>query len=177
MSQTPVPPESFGGTAPAGLGGPSIGAAPTERAGFWKRFGAALLDGILVGIISSLLNTILGDGGRFTVGYIYDPENPSAVGVQLLIGIAYYVYFHGSPSGQTVGKKALSIRLVGADDGGPVGYGAAALRYVGSILSAIPCGLGYLWMLWDSNKQTWHDKIATTVVVPESSAPVQKWPG
>ena len=170
MSQTPVPPESFGGTAPAGLGGPSIGAAPRERAGFWKRFGAGLVDGILVSIVAGLLNSILGND-------FYEPGNPTGSGLQLVIGIAYYVYLHGSPSGQTVGKKLLNIRVVGANDGGPIGYGAAALRYVGSILSAIPCGLGYLWMLWDSNKQTWHDKIATTVVVPESSAPVEKWPG
>ena len=170
MSQVPVPPDGPGGmTPPPPVGGSPTGQVPAERASFWVRFGAALIDGILIGIVSSILGTILGaDIGE---------ASPTASGLQLVLGIAYYVYFHGSPSGQTIGKKLLSIRVVGADTGGPIGYGAAALRYVGSILSAIPCLLGYFWMLWDSNKQTWHDKIASTVVVPESAAPVTNWPG
>ena len=36
----------------------------------------------------------------------------------------------------------------------------------GRILSTIPLLLGYFWMLWDSEKQTWHDKLAGSVVVP-----------
>ena len=39
------------------------------------------------------------------------------------------------------------------------------------------CYLGYFWMLWDGEKQTWHDKLATTVVVPVAYYPVDKWPG
>jgi uncharacterized RDD family membrane protein YckC len=35
-----------------------------------------------------------------------------------------------------------------------------------SIVSAIVFLLGYLWMLWDPEKQTWHDKAAGSVVVP-----------
>lgn len=169
MSQVPVPPDGPGGTVPPTGFGPTTGQAPTERAGFWRRFGAALVDGILVGIVAGILSSILGED-------MYQPTAQQS-GVQLILGIAYYVYFHGSPSGQTIGKKLLSIRVVGANDGASIGYGPAALRYVGSILSAIPCGLGYLWMLWDDNKQTWHDKIASTVVVPESAAPVTNWPG
>jgi uncharacterized RDD family membrane protein YckC len=56
--------------------------------------------------------------------------------------------------------------------GGPIGYGRGLLRYVGKITSSIPCLLGFLWMLWDREKQTWHDKIATTVVVPVDAYPV-----
>ena len=168
MSQVPAPPEGPGGAVPpTGLGGPTT--VPADRAGFWQRFGAAFIDGILVGIVASILGAILGA----EVGQ----PSPTASGLQLILGIAYYVYFHGSPSGQTIGKKLLSIRVVSSQNGGPIGYGPAALRYVGSILSAIPCLLGYFWMLWDDNKQTWHDKIASTVVVPESAAPVTNWPG
>jgi uncharacterized RDD family membrane protein YckC len=167
MSQVPVPPEGFA-PPPPGLGGPTSG-VPAERATFWQRLGAALLDGILIGVVAGLLNAIFGN----EPGEV----SPAATGLQLVLGIAYYVFFHGSPSGQTVGKKVLNIRLLSSNDGNPPGYGAAALRYVGSIVSAIPCLLGYLWMLWDNNKQTWHDKIASTVVVPESAAPVTKWPG
>lgn len=167
MSQVPVPPEGFA-TPPPGLGGPTTG-VPPERATFWQRLGAALLDGILISVVGGLLNAIFGN----EPGEV----SPAASGLQLVLGIAYYVYFHGSRSGQTVGKKVLNIRLLSSKDGGPPGYGAAALRYVGSIVSAIPFALGYFWMLWDKNKQTWHDKMASTVVVPESAAPVANWPG
>jgi uncharacterized RDD family membrane protein YckC len=56
--------------------------------------------------------------------------------------------------------------VVGADDLQPgIGMGQAGLRYVGKIISGIPCGLGYFWMLWDDQKQCWHDKIASTKVI------------
>lgn len=49
--------------------------------------------------------------------------------------------------------------------GEPPGVGRAIGRGFARYLSAIPCGLGYLWMLWDPQKQTWHDKITDTVVI------------
>ena len=49
--------------------------------------------------------------------------------------------------------------------GQPVGYVRAFVRWLGSILSALALFLGYFWMLWDPEKQTWHDKMAGSVVV------------
>ena len=133
------------------------------RASFGVRFLAALVDGVMLGVIGAILSAIFG----------------RALGsaLQLALGLAYYAYLEGSPSGQTVGKKLLNIRVIDFNGGGPIGPGRALLRYVGRIISAIPCGLGYFWMLWDANKQTWHDKIAATVVVPTSDYPVTAWPG
>ena len=87
--------------------------------------------------------------------------------LNLLAGIAYYTYLEGT-SGQTLGKKALGIRVVDLGGGGSIGFGRAFLRYIGRIVSAIPLFLGYFWMLWDKEKQTWHDKFANSVVVPDS---------
>jgi uncharacterized RDD family membrane protein YckC len=120
------------------------------RAGFWRRFAAAFIDGILLAIVSFILQAILGNTGS---------------GLTLLIGIAYYTYFHGS-TGQTPGDAALSIRVVDKDGGGPIGYGRAFVRWLVSIVSGLVLMLGYLWMLWDGEKQTWHDKAANAVVVP-----------
>lgn len=140
-------------------------AQPTSgpRAGFGTRFLAALIDGLIVGVVSIVLSMIVGE----TAGQ----------GLATLLGLAYFVYLEGSPSGQTVGKRAMNIRVVDAESGGPIGFGRALLRYVARILSAIPCLLGYFWMLWDSNKQTWHDKLSTNVVVPTADYPVEAWPG
>ena len=78
-------------------------------------------------------------------------------------------------TGQTIGKRMLGIRVYDfGGSGGPIGYGRAFIRWLGRIISGIPCYLGYLWMLWDKEKQTWHDKLATTVVVPESAYPVER---
>jgi uncharacterized RDD family membrane protein YckC len=43
--------------------------------------------------------------------------------------------------------------------------GRAALRYVGYVISTLVCYIGLIWAAFDSRKQGWHDKIASTVVV------------
>lgn len=92
----------------------------------------------------------------------------------ILISLAYYTYLEGGPTGQTLGKRVLGVRVISFDTGGPVGYARGFIRWIGRILSTIPLFLGYFWMLWDREKQTWHDKLASAVVVPVSSYPVSR---
>lgn len=124
------------------------------RAGFWRRFAASLIDGILIGLAIGILSALL-HGGGYAVGFI--------------AGIAYYTYLEGGPRGQTLGKSAMNIRVISLDTAGPIGYGRAFVRYIGRIVSSIPLYLGYFWMLWDREHQTWHDKFAGAVVVPLSA--------
>jgi uncharacterized RDD family membrane protein YckC len=133
------------------------------RASFLQRLGAALIDGILVGIVAAVLEAVLSR----SIGYL----------VALALGIVYYGWLEGSASGQTIGKRALGIRVYDFTAGGAIGTSRGILRYFARILSSIPCLLGYFWMLWDGEKQTWHDKIASCVVVPVSAYPVENWPG
>ena len=128
------------------------------RAGFWRRFGAAFVDGVLLAIVSSILRAIMGSSGGSGLG--------------LLVSLSYFTYFEGGPTGQTLGKRALGIRVIDFGGGGSIGYGRAFIRWIGRIVSAIPIFLGYFWMLWDSERQTWHDKFANAVVVPVSDYPV-----
>ena len=156
MSDYPSPP-------PQPEAGPSAGDGPSgPRAGFFVRLGAALVDGILLGILGFVIDLIIGQTGGGLVG--------------LVIGIAYFGYLEGSASGQTVGKRALGIRVIDFNTGGPIGFGRAVIRYFGRIVSAIACLLGYFWMLWDKERQCWHDKFANDVVVPVTSYPVASWP-
>ena len=141
--------------------------APTQgasgpRASFGRRLVAAIIDGILLGVV----------GGIF-----YAVSRPLGGVIQLLLTIVYLTYLEGSASGQTVGKKAMGIRVIDFRTGGPIGYGRAFIRWIGRYVSAIACLLGYFWMLWDKEKQTWHDKFANAVVVPVSAYPVDSWPG
>jgi uncharacterized RDD family membrane protein YckC len=116
-----------------------------QPAGFWRRFAAALIDGIVIGVVNGILRAIFGTAGE---------------GLGILISLAYFTYFHGR-TGQTPGN-VVDVR---DNLGQPIGYGRAALRWLVSIVSAIVLLLGYLWMLWDSKKQTWHDKAAGSVPV------------
>jgi uncharacterized RDD family membrane protein YckC len=138
----------------------ATGRASGPRAGFWRRFGAALIDGLIVGLAFGILYAVL-KGAGYALG--------------LLLGIAYFTYFEGGPLGAGFGKRAMGIRVVDFSTGGPIGYGRAFIRYVGRIVSSLVVYLGYLWMLWDREKQTWHDKMATAVVVPESAYPVTRF--
>jgi uncharacterized RDD family membrane protein YckC len=147
----PTPQPAF---QPKGPSGP--------RASFGRRLIAIIVDDILVGIVYGILFAVIGRGGAYGLG--------------LLVSVAYFTFFEGSASGQTVGKRIFDIRVIDYASGGSIGYGRALLRQIGRILSGLACLLGYLWMLWDKEKQTWHDKIANTVVVPVEYYPVSSWP-
>jgi uncharacterized RDD family membrane protein YckC len=147
-------------TPPSPPPAPPSGGPSGPRASFGARFGAYLIDVILIGIVQGIIWALTNQNVASAIGFV--------------IGLAYFVYFEGGPTGQTLGKRALGIRVYDFTQGGPIGYGRAVIRYLARILSAIACLLGYLWMLWDGEKQTWHDKLATTVVVPVSVYPVQQ---
>jgi uncharacterized RDD family membrane protein YckC len=123
------------------------------RAGFWQRVAAAILDGLVLLVPSIILLLIFKQGALYQL-------------LSTLVSLAYFTYFEGGPTGQTIGKRTLGIRVYDFRQGGSIGYGRGFLRQIGKYLSAIPLGLGYLWMLWDKEKQCWQDKIAGSVVVP-----------
>jgi len=166
-SSTPVIPVSEGSDLSA-----RSDPATAGYAGFGARFLAVMVDGMIVGAIYLvlmipvfILGAVMAAGGgrQAEVGIV------SILGFLFqLIGwaasVGYYIYF--TAKGQTLGKKALKIRVVRVENGEVPGYTKAFLReVVGKMVSAMVFGLGYLWMLWDGKKQTWHDKIAGTIVV------------
>ena len=146
-------------------------------AGFWRRFAANFIDGLVLAVVSFPINIIVGfikaaltPAVTDTTASLATFSMASLVGVigsviLYAIEIAYFVYFIGS-KGQTLGKMAMKIKVVKVGTNEAPGYIKAFLRdIIGKILSSIVFCLGYLWMLWDSKKQTWHDKIAGTVVI------------
>ena len=182
-----APPTSYG--SPAGYGAPpgygsaagyGYGYARPVYAGWWRRFGAYILDALIVGIPAGIVNTAVSasvptetklctdfDGDT----YLCDQPTGAGLVIMLLVGLAlfvaglaYYAYFHGK-SGQTIGKRAVGIAVVDRQTGAPIGVGRAVGRYFATILSSVVCLLGYLWAAWDSEKQTWHDKLVRSVVV------------
>ena len=157
----PMSPQQPPATTAGGPSGP--------RANFGQRLVAVLVDTVIYTVVFGIL---------FVLAAAINDALALIVYFGGIIGaLVYYAYFEGSPSGQTPGKKAMKIRVIDFNTGQPLGFGRGLIRSVAKYVSSIPFALGYLWMLWDREKQTWHDKLATTVVVPESAYPVEKWPG
>lgn len=128
--------------------------ATTEKIGFGVRVVAFVIDGIALGIVSSILNSIL-FGGDAVRGN----------GLNTLVGLAYVLYFWSSYGhGQTVGNRIMKIRVV-KTDGSELTLMDAFIRYVGLIISCLAIFIGVIWVAFDANKQGWHDKIASTYVV------------
>jgi uncharacterized RDD family membrane protein YckC len=67
--------------------------------------------------------------------------------------------------GASLGQRLLGMRVVDATTGQPIGFGKAALRWLGLIISFFVCFIGVIWVAFDARKQGWMDKIAGTVVV------------
>jgi uncharacterized RDD family membrane protein YckC len=136
----------------------TYGNASGPRAGFWRRFAGSFVDGIIILVVDIVLRVI---------------SKGAASGLSLLVSLIYFTAFVGSARGQTPGMSALGIRVISFDGSGSIGYGRAFIRWIGGLLSTIVIFLGFFWMLWDKEKQCWHDKMAGDVVVPVSAYPAR----
>jgi uncharacterized RDD family membrane protein YckC len=157
---------------------------PGNLAGFWRRLGGSVLDGLLYGllwlpfaVVGFVLIFAVGLGDCTTDAFSDDivcdgRENVGAIvggSLVVLVGwlLAAYLYLRAlATRGQTWGRKLAGVRVVSAASGGAPGWGKAIGRTLfASFISGNFCYLGYLWMLWDSKRQTWHDKVAGTLVL------------
>ena len=182
----PPPPPGMGAIPPTGYTPyPAYQQAAPQFAGFGSRLGSRIIDSLVTGLISLpfgvvgwlLLRTAVEDcfsfeqsDGTTTIkcpdGALQVPYLIGAIGlfvIGALVGLIAIVRWQGK--GQSPGMKAVGNRLADTQTGQPIGSGRAFGRLLAQILSAIPCYLGFLWMLWDPKKQTWHDKLTNSVVV------------
>jgi uncharacterized RDD family membrane protein YckC len=177
------PPAGQQGWSPPGQWAPPAqgwGAPGGRRfAGFGARLAASIIDGLVLSPFAIGGRIVLATGPKRTTTCSFDASLTCTVpagkawGLAFLFSVAgrvaailYYGLLEGRTA-QTLGKRALSIRVVDAYTGAPIGVGRAIGRYFGRIVSAIPCFLGYFWMLWDPNKQAWHDKMVGSYVVSD----------
>lgn len=159
-----VPPANPGTSPAAGMAGETVGVPPAPvppavavpalaeltllpRAGFWIRFGAVFLDGIV------MLIPIL---------FLFH-NSPPGLQLVLLLWLAYHVALW-AVKGTTVGGIVMGLRVVRLD-GRPVDFPVALVRGLASSLSFMVLGLGFFWAGLSRSKQSWHDMIAGTVIV------------
>src|SRR4029077_12729207 len=130
--------------------------------GFWIRFVSVVIDGIIVAVPIFILAVILGviigiavaaSGNDNTQATTAASNIAGAIAelAGIVIGISYFVYFWGR--GATLGQRLLHLRVADATTGAPIGYGRAALRYIGYVLSVLVCYIGLIWAGFDSRKQ------------------------
>ena len=138
-----------------------------DYAGIGTRFGAAVLDGILLWIVSFATQMLAMVAAASTIRSA--PEMALTVQiilmvVQLAIGVLYETLMIGK-FGATLGKLACKIKVVTAD-GGRVTYLRALGRYFAKLLSGMICLIGYLMAFFDKEeKRALHDRICNTRVV------------
>lgn len=135
-----------------------------EYVGFWVRVGAAIVDSLIIMVITvPLLLSIYGSD------YWFDPEAPFISGPgEFLISwvfpavatILFWLYKRATP-----GKMVVSAQVVDATTGDTLTVGQSIGRYLAYFLATLPLCLGIIWVAFDPRKQGWHDKLAGTVVV------------
>jgi uncharacterized RDD family membrane protein YckC len=174
---TSPPPPGAGGFGP----GPEPYGFPPgslRLSGWWRRVGAAIVDGLLIGVVAALLLTPLGIGAA-TVDS--DTGVVAFIGaaivttfVYVVIAAIYFPFMMSRTNGQTVGRMATGIRVVRAN-GQPMTFGFAVLREIVvkgllfGIVSNVTFGvaglLDVLWPLWDEEHRALHDMVVNTRVV------------
>ena len=127
-----------------------------------KRLGAYLLDVAIPYFSAAFFGRFIGESGE-TAGMI-----ASIVFFIAWITLVLVLYSRGT----TIGKKILGMRVI-KENGSKAGLGTMLVReIIGKFISAAVIMLGFLWILFDKDKQGWHDKLVSTFVVetaPERS--------
>jgi uncharacterized RDD family membrane protein YckC len=165
-------------TDPSFLPGLPVG---TKLAGGFSRWLGLIIDQIILNVmvlplsLPGILMIIKGTEGCDTSGdTISCTESDISVGwltagivcTVLALVVLVYLYSRWLGKGRTPGMKITGNRLVDVNTGGPIGTGRGFGRaLVAQFISPFLCALGFLWAIWDPRKQTWHDKIANSVVI------------
>lgn len=122
-----------------------------QYAGFWKRFGAYIIDAIIIGAANGVITTVVSNSIVTAI-------------TGIVISAGYFIYLESSEKQATVGKMVLGMKVVDMD-GNRIAPEKAAIRYLGKILSAVILLIGYFMAGFTEKKQALHDILAKTLVV------------
>ena len=144
-------------------------------AGFGLRFCAYLIDIIpIIIVLNILIKSLYGinpfeSGGRLIeiAGQEFEETKVTRLIVRyvsFLLWISYCAVMESSHFQGTFGKKILGIKVVD-EKGKKLRISKSTLRNLTKILSYLGIGLGFIWVLFDKKKRSWHDIISKTLVV------------
>ncbi|MFE2288137.1 RDD family protein [Streptomyces sp. NPDC059443] len=154
------PQQPYGAYPPAGAPGmPGAGMPPLAHWGL--RAAALILDVLIIAGPMILLSILTGS----------DRNPPAVLTILSLVatlyalGMAIFQLYKEGTTGQTIGKGVIGISVRREADGNTLGFGMAFVRRIAHMLDSAACYLGWLWPLWDAKKQTFADKVCSTVVI------------
>jgi uncharacterized RDD family membrane protein YckC len=146
--------------------GVMVSGAAMDYGGFWIRFAAKLIDGMIQSGVGFVVGAIFG----FVIVPIVGPNNPLTALLSLLmnlfniaLGVAYTTYFLGKHAA-TPGKMACGLKVV-KSDGGKVSYARALGRHFAEWINPFTLWIGYIMAAFDDEKRTLHDRICDTRVI------------
>jgi len=144
----------------------------SQYVGFWDRFHAIIVMAILVSILEMGIAYIVFDDIYMSDVELFSLEDILVGHIfPMFITVMIWIKFSSD-----FGKMLYNAKNVDATTHKTPTKKQFILRYVGYYISLLPLGLGYFWVIWDAKKQSWHDKLAHTIVIkPKSSQEKIKW--
>lgn len=142
------------------------------KAGFFVRVLAMTIDILLIKIVL-LIFAFMIDSLLSVIVYSFKTDNNEAID-KIIGGVIYFfwiiipfAYFTISTHkwGMTIGKKLLGIKVINVHGELPTWEESLKREVLGKLFSSIILGVGYIWIIFDKNKQALHDKYAKTFVV------------
>ena len=134
-------------------------------AGFWRRLGAYLIDGLLLGTVQATITILV-----YTIAPYDLRAQVNVLPVSILVGWAYYALMESSPAQATVGKIALGIYVTDRE-GDPIDFRRASIRFWAKVISSLALMLGWL-MAALPRKRALHDYLAGTLVLRRATVPL-----
>lgn len=140
-----------------------------KPAGFWIRFLATLVDGILSSVLAWILSILMNENASQSINNSLTQSPESLVSTSdtvanLLYGIIFIIIFTATQFKGSPGKLLCRIQVVNPDMT-QIGIGKSIGRYFSYILSAIPLMIGFMLAGWTKDKKALHDMICNTRVV------------
>ena len=126
-----------------------------------SRIVSGLIDVIVTGLVLVVVVLLL-----LPVAFTTDAALTwvAVIGTMISVFLVLPTTLETMTRGKSLGKMAMGLRVTG-EAGQRISFARATGRYFAQILSALPLLVGYIWAAFDSRKQTWHDKLADTLVV------------
>ena len=142
-------------------GSPVVRFSPARRnveyAGFWRRLVSNVIDDMTLSVALAIL--------------LFLTSLVSLMVILLLVVLVYALYKHMKC--KTLGRRLMGIKVV-TRTGQDVGFWRGAFREtMGKFVSSLVLYLGFLWVAFDSEKRSWHDKMAGTSVVKTRPRPAE----
>ncbi len=153
-------------------GVPGAGVTDQRFAGFWIRFLAKVIDGLILLVpnfaVSMGVGALLGSSSTG----VKPGDSPSLEAflpalisfvVNMLVTATYTVLLT-SKYGATWGKMALGLKVI-TEQGGSLSFGRAVGRWLAEFVSSFTLLIGYIIVAFDSQKRALHDHICSTRVI------------